>query len=63
LDRVNPNAWLEVDGGISEETLPMLLTAGVDAFVAGNAVFKHENGIAGGLQSLRESIRIAIGTN
>lgn len=58
LDRFNPNAWLEVDGGISEETLPALLTAGVDAFVAGNAIFKHENGIAGGLQSLRESIRV-----
>ncbi len=56
LDRINPNAWLEVDGGVSEETLPALLTAGADAFVAGNAIFKHPDGITGGLQTLRKSI-------
>jgi ribulose-phosphate 3-epimerase len=56
LDKVNPSAWLEVDGGVSEKTTPALANAGADAFVAGNAVFKHPNGIAAGIQALREAI-------
>ncbi|MDR1124013.1 MAG: ribulose-phosphate 3-epimerase [Elusimicrobiota bacterium] len=31
--------WLEVDGGINEETAAAAARAGADAFVAGNAVF------------------------
>jgi ribulose-phosphate 3-epimerase len=54
LDGVNPAAWLEVDGGVSEKTSPALAQAGVDAFVAGNSVFKHPGGIAAGIKALRE---------
>ena len=54
LDRINSSAWLEVDGGVSEKTIPALARAGADAFVAGNAVFKHPNGIAAGIRALRE---------
>ena len=54
LDTVNPSAWLEVDGGVSEKTTPVLARAGADAFVAGNAVFKHPGGIAAGIRTLRE---------
>ncbi len=56
LDAVNPNAWLEVDGGISERTLPEARSAGANAFVAGNAVFNHPKGIAAGVQALRSAI-------
>lgn len=56
LDKVNPSAWLEVDGGVSEKTTPALVNAGADAFVAGNAVFKHPDGIAAGIRVLREAI-------
>lgn len=31
--------WLEVDGGISEETAPLVVQAGADTLVAGNAIF------------------------
>jgi ribulose-phosphate 3-epimerase len=54
LNTVNPSAWLEVDGGVSEKTLPALVKAGANAFVAGNAVFKHPGGIAAGIQALRK---------
>ena len=57
LDGLGSPAWLEVDGGVSEKTLPALLAAGADAFVAGNAVFKHPDGIAGGLSALKKAIR------
>lgn len=32
--------WLQVDGGISPETIEMAAAAGADTFVAGSAVFK-----------------------
>jgi ribulose-phosphate 3-epimerase len=56
LNTVNPSAWLEVDGGVSEKTLPALVKAGANAFVAGNAVFKHPGGIAAGIRALREML-------
>jgi ribulose-phosphate 3-epimerase len=56
LDKVNPAAWLEVDGGVSEKTIPSLAKAGADAFVSGNSVFKHPGGIAAGIQALRNSL-------
>ncbi len=56
LDSSNPAAWLEVDGGISESTIALIRAAGADAFVAGNAVFKHPGGIAAGIKALRRVI-------
>lgn len=54
LDEIGSTAWLEVDGGVSVETLPRLRAAGADAFVAGNSVFNHSNGIQAGVRTLRE---------
>ncbi len=31
--------WLEVDGGINAQTAPLVIAAGADALVAGNAIF------------------------
>jgi len=39
LDLSGSLAWLEVDGGVGLETLPALINAGADAFVAGSSVF------------------------
>lgn len=55
LDAIGSNARLEIDGGAAEKTLPSLLATGADTFVAGNAVFKHPGGIAGGVASLRKA--------
>ena len=35
--------WLQVDGGISLETITTAFEAGADTFVAGSAVFKDQN--------------------
>ena len=35
--------WLQVDGGISPETIEMAAAAGADTFVAGSAVFRAED--------------------
>jgi ribulose-phosphate 3-epimerase len=53
LDALRSSAWLEVDGGIDMETLPKMKEAGATAFVAATAVFKHPEGTAAGVKSLR----------
>ena len=53
LDALRSSAWLEVDGGIDLETLPKMKEAGATAFVAATAVFKHPEGPAAGVLSLR----------
>jgi ribulose-phosphate 3-epimerase len=53
LDSIGSQAWLEVDGGVADKTVPSLLKAGANAFVAGNAIFKHPNGIEAGIKTLR----------
>jgi ribulose-phosphate 3-epimerase len=53
LDRVNPSAHLEVDGGIDSKTLPLALKAGANAFVAAHAIFDYPAGITAGIRQLR----------
>jgi ribulose-phosphate 3-epimerase len=53
LDGIASQAWLEVDGGVSEQTIPRLKSAGATAFVAGNAVFNHPQGAAAGVKTLQ----------
>lgn len=45
--------WLQVDGGISLETIEIAVTSGADTFVAGSAVFKADDP-AQMVNSLRE---------
>lgn len=40
---VEPRPWLQVDGGISMETIAIAAAAGADTFVAGSAIYKSEN--------------------
>lgn len=56
LDSVNHQALIAVDGGISEETLPQVIEAGAQVFIAGSAIFNHPEGIASGIQSLKERL-------
>jgi ribulose-phosphate 3-epimerase len=42
LDRTGGDIWLQVDGGVSEETIERCAAAGADVFVAGSAVFGAE---------------------
>jgi ribulose-phosphate 3-epimerase len=53
LEKVNPQADLEVDGGIDSETLPLVLNAGANVIVAAHAIFDYPGGIAAGIRQLR----------
>jgi ribulose-phosphate 3-epimerase len=56
LDAMGSSAWLEVDGGVSEETIAQLKEAGATAFVAGTSIFKPPAGIKAGIQALRSHL-------
>lgn len=43
IKRRNLDVLIEVDGGIAKDTIKTAYDAGVDVFVAGTAVFKHED--------------------
>ncbi len=56
LNALRSSAWLEVDGGIDTKTLPQMKEAGATAFVAATAIFKHPEGAAQGVRTLRDVI-------
>jgi ribulose-phosphate 3-epimerase len=58
LNALRSNAYLEVDGGINTETLPLMKKAGANVFVTGNAAFKHPQGSGAGVRALKN---VAIG--
>jgi ribulose-phosphate 3-epimerase len=55
LDAANPDALIVIDGGIDAQTLPAALEAGVNVFVAGSAIYGHPDGVAAGIQALRDA--------
>jgi ribulose-phosphate 3-epimerase len=53
LDKIDHPIWLEVDGGITSNTLPLTRDAGANVFVTATAIFNHPDGISSGVQLLR----------
>ncbi len=53
LDAIQSQAYLEVDGGISPQTLPQMKDAGANVFVAAHSIFNDPDGIAAGIKALR----------
>lgn len=51
IDRRDLKVWIEVDGGVSEAT--RAFCEGADVLVAGNAVFRHPDGIKAGIEVLK----------
>jgi ribulose-phosphate 3-epimerase len=47
---------LEIDGGINPDTIVEARQAGADTFVAASAIFHHPDGIAAGIQQLRDCL-------
>jgi ribulose-phosphate 3-epimerase len=56
LQEAGSSARLEVDGGITPRTAPMVVQAGADTLVAASAIFGHPEGIAAGVEALRRSL-------
>jgi ribulose-phosphate 3-epimerase len=60
LDKHGLDLWLQVDGGISMETIERCADAGADVFVAGSAVFGADDPDAM-VRALREAAEAAAG--
>jgi ribulose-phosphate 3-epimerase len=56
LDICGSSADLEVDGGVNVNTVNEVVTAGVNAFVAGSAVFNDKQSVEENVRILREKI-------
>lgn len=56
LNALRSTAYLEVDGGMNAETIPLVKKAGANVFVTGNAAFKHPKGSLEGVRALKEII-------
>jgi ribulose-phosphate 3-epimerase len=54
--RRGSNVWLQVDGGISDDTIALAAEAGADTFVAGSAVYGDDD-IEAAVNRLRERAR------
>ncbi|MBE0682058.1 MAG: ribulose-phosphate 3-epimerase [Anaerolineales bacterium] len=54
LNAIRSKAHIEVDGGISAETLPLMKSAGANVFVTGSAAFKHPQGTLEGVRALKK---------
>ena len=55
LQEVNPEALLEVDGGVNHKNIKAVSATGVDILVAGSAVFGGTGSIGANLQALRDA--------
>jgi ribulose-phosphate 3-epimerase len=56
LDVLGSKAHLEVDGGMSLKTIPLVREVGANMFVTGNAAFKHPQGSKAGVGELVKSL-------
>lgn len=57
LNDFGSKAMIQVDGGITAETIRENFAAGARNFVAGTAVFRHEHGILAGIRALRDALK------
>jgi len=57
INDLQPECMLEVDGGITPKTAPLVVAAGADVLVAGNSVFAHEEGVGAAIAGLRASVQ------
>ena len=59
IDATGRDIPLEVDGGISPETIGAAAAAGADTFVIGSALFRHPDGIAAAVAECRAILAAA----
>lgn len=56
LNETGSDALIQVDGGIDKDTIRACYEAGASFFIAGSAIFNHEQGIAAGIKALKGAL-------
>lgn len=58
IDENRYDVDIEVDGGITEETIRLCVDAGANVFVAGTSIFRNPVGYARAMRSLRDAAKL-----
>lgn len=58
LAEVGSDALVQVDGGVSQNTIASVAAAGAQVHVAGSAVFRHPQGVEAGIRALRSAVDV-----
>lgn len=56
LKKTGSTATIQVDGGISTQTIKACYEAGATNFIAGSSIFRYEEGITAGINALRHAL-------
>ena len=56
LEQAGSSATIQVDGGMTVQTIPEAYRAGARAFVSGSAIFNHPGGIKEGISTIRNAV-------
>jgi ribulose-phosphate 3-epimerase len=56
IDAVNPDCWLEVDGGVKAENVGAVVRAGADTMVVGSAIYNDRQSVDESVALLRQAI-------
>ena len=56
VERVGADANIQIDGGVNPGNIRQAAEAGANVFVAASSIFKHPDGIAAGVTSLRQAL-------
>jgi ribulose-phosphate 3-epimerase len=57
IDRRGLQTELEVDGGINDETAPLVVEAGARVLVAGTSIYRAPSGVAAAVKQLTAAAR------
>lgn len=60
IERLRPDAELEVDGGVDTLTAPRAVGAGANVLVAGSAIYHDRDGVAAAMNRLRLSVQSGV---
>jgi ribulose-phosphate 3-epimerase len=63
LTEIGSQAFIQVDGGICANTLPLVYQAGARVFVSATCIFKYPAGIAAGAAALRSAAKFDVAGN
>jgi ribulose-phosphate 3-epimerase len=56
INDINPKAFIQVDGGVSDQNIAALASAGAQCFVSATSIFKYPQGISAGVKALRSAL-------
>ena len=56
LNQVNPQAWLQVDGGVKVNNTAEIVRAGANVLVAGSAIFGSKQSVAENLRAFQTAV-------